>query len=118
MQTASPATHRPAFSTLSDAPLIDLERDELSPVVDLLTERLKKRMSGPTYWRWMNRGVNGTKLQAVKIGRTWMSTRRAVAAFFSGGIPTPAPTPATEAGERSESTRQRLAAAGLLPKCS
>ena len=95
--------------------LIDLERDVLIPVHTICAERLGKRVSPATLWRWRLKGCNGVKLECVKVGSTWFTTAAAFAAFIEGqtAAATPIGEPEASVG-RSEETIRRLRAVGLL----
>lgn len=97
---------------------IDVENDELIPVLDLVQQRLGRRLAPSTTWRWITKGVQvrGTavKLQAVRVGGTWCTSRPAFADFLRRQT-SAALHPAEQASEeRPESVRRRLRDAGLL----
>ena len=94
---------------------INLETDDLVPVGQLIKKRLGKRKSPATIWRWRLSGINGARLECVKAGGVWMCTIAAFAEFLRAQTAncTPAPIDAAPT-ERSEATRKKLAAAGLL----
>jgi len=97
---------------------IDTEHDELRPVMDVIKRRLGKRISPPTLWRWRLKGVNGAKLDCVRVGGSWFTTEAAFAEFLrtqtqnalaasTGGMP-------EDPAERSPEMVQRLKAERLL----
>ena len=100
---------------------IDLEHDTLTPVRQLIRQRLGKDISPPTQWRWILRGIKTAtgrvKLEAVRVGATWCTTPAALARFLQAQTAAalaassdddPAPT------GRSETVARRLRKAGLL----
>ena len=95
---------------------INLETDVLVPVVVIAQQRLGKRPSPPTRWRWQTKGVNGVKLEVVKAGGVWMTTATAFAEFLRQQTAncSPAPMGTDAPAERSPATQKKLAAAGLL----
>lgn len=56
--------------------------EDLLPVAEALAKRLPKVPHPATYSRWRTRGVNGVKLHAVRCGREWMTTLKAVDEFI------------------------------------
>ena len=95
---------------------INLEMDVLVPVSELVRQKLGKRISPATLWRWRLKGINGARLECVLCGGRWLSTSSSFAEFLRvqtanvqpALIDAPAPT------ERSAATTKKLAAAGLL----
>lgn len=97
-------------------PTINLETDDLIPVGVIAQQRLGKRPSPATQWRWHLKGVNGAKLEVVKSGGCWMTTRAAFAEFLRQQTANcqAAPLGTDAPAERSAATTKKLAAAGLL----
>ena len=95
---------------------INLETDDLIPVGQLLKQRLGKRISPATLWRWRLKGINGARLECVLCGGCWMTTAAAFAEFVRSQTANCQPAPMDDAAptERSEVTKRKLAAAGLL----
>jgi hypothetical protein len=98
---------------------IDAAADQLRPVNDVIKARLGKRISPATLWRWRLRGVNGVKLECLRLGGCWVTSDAAFAEFLraqtenalaacAGGSADDAPS------ERSPEKVRRLKAAGLL----
>jgi len=98
------------------ASLIDPEVDDLRPVNDFVKARFGKRISPATSWRWRLKGVNGAKLSCVRFGGCWCTTAAAFADFIRAQTANcqPAPLGTDAPTERSEATKRKLAAAGLL----
>jgi hypothetical protein len=47
-----------------------------------------KRPSSPQIWRWAAKGLqDGTKLESVRLGKKWLTTKSAVARFVQGYRP-------------------------------
>ena len=95
---------------------INLETDDLRPVNDFVQARFGKRISPATAWRWRLRGINGAKLEVVKFGGCWCTTKDAFAEFLRRQNENCQPSPLdTDApAERSAATTKKLRAAGVL----
>jgi len=91
--------------------LIDLEdvADALFPVARLVEQRIGRRISPPTLWRWRTRGIRGVRLECYLIGGVWCTTPAALADSSAASLP-----PVEPPTERDPATTRRLAAAGLL----
>lgn len=97
--------------------VIDLERDELTPVAPLVERTCGRRISPPTLWRWRVQGVRGVKLECYLIAGKWCTTSAALAEFIraSSAAATPqAPPLEGDARERLPKTERRLRERGLL----
>ncbi len=100
---------------MNNPSLIDVERDELIPVRVIAKQRLGKAISPATLWRWVRQGCRGVRLEVVVVGSTWYTTPAAFGAFIRGQTDAAFGDDSPESsGERSEATRQKLIAAGLL----
>ncbi len=96
--------------------MIDTATDNLLPVADVIRQRLGRRVGPATIWRWRLKGINGEKLQCIRCGARWMTTVAAFGEFLRAQtancqpvlLDSDAPT------ERSDATKRKLAAAGLL----
>jgi hypothetical protein len=97
---------------------IDPEHDDLRPLNEVIKARLGKRISPATLWRWRLKGVNGVRLECLRVGGCWVTTHAAFAEFLRAqtqnvlksrgdGVP-------HSPGERSPEKVRRLQAAGLL----
>ena len=53
----------------------------LADVPRLLPAVGGKKPNISTIWRWALKGIGGTKLEAVRIGRCWYTTESAIQAF-------------------------------------
>lgn len=97
------------------ASTIDLETADLVPVTKLVQQRLKRRISPATTWRWRVRGVRGVKLPMVLVFGQWHSTEEVLTEFLrassEAGMPQVEPS-----AERNPATERRLQAAGLLTR--
>ena len=103
---------------------IDIETDELLPVAAVIKERLGKKLSAPTLWRWRVIGIRGVKLECVLAGGVWCTTLKAFAEFLRAQTAAalergaarsrPKGKPARPSPTRDTATRNRLANAGLL----
>ncbi|MFM9966028.1 MAG: DUF1580 domain-containing protein [Planctomycetaceae bacterium] len=95
---------------------INLETDDLIPVGQLLKQRLGKRISPATLWRWRLKGINGARLECVLCGGCWMTTAKSFADWVRAQTANcqPAPLDTDAPAERSAATTKKLAAAGLL----
>lgn len=101
---------------INTSSLIDAEHDDLVPIRKLAKQRLGRDISPACQWRWVRKGCRGVRLEAVQVLGVWHTTPAAFGAFVRGqtaaayGNDAPVTVPA----ERSEATRKKLAAAGLL----
>ena len=93
--------------------IIDLIQDELKPVGQLTKDRLGRRVSPATGWRWRTKGVRGVKLPMVLDFGQWCSTEAALTEFLRASSEAGMPA-ADPPAERDEATTQRLRKAGLL----
>lgn len=91
---------------------IDLETDELLPVNRICKTRIGKRMSPATLWRWRLKGVNGARLECVRVGASWCTTHEAFSRFLRAQQQCEPLN--RESADHSESTRRHLEDAGLL----
>lgn len=114
------------MSDLSMTSSIDLEHDELTPVGTLVEERLGKRPSPATLWRWRLRGVRvrgqTVYLECVRVGGVWCSTPKAFAEFVRAQTEASTAPAAgrldrqSTAPTRSEATVRRLETEGLIAR--
>ena len=77
--------------------MIDIEHEELIRIPGQGRMLLTHPPSAPTWWRWINRGIGGKRLEVVKIGSAVYTSRAAFGRFAhqQGGSDTPNPrTPA------------------------
>jgi hypothetical protein len=65
--------------------MIDFTTEKVIPlkgVADILpSSRRGKKLSWPTLWRWVTKGVRGRKLEAVRVGGSLYTSREAVERF-------------------------------------
>lgn len=54
--------------------MIDVFTDDLQEVRTLAKSAFQTRISPATLYRWIRQGANGSRLEAVKIGRKWFTT--------------------------------------------
>jgi hypothetical protein len=101
------------------AATFNLASDELRPVNEIIKARLGKRISPATLWRWRLKGVNGVRLECLRLGGCWVTSDAAFSEFLrtqtanalaacTGGAVDDAPP------ERPPEKVRRLKAAGLL----
>ena len=99
--------------------MIDPVVDQLRPVNEIIKARLGKRISPATLWRWRLKGVNGVRLECLRVGGYWVTSNAAFTEFLraqtenalaacTGGGADDAPS------ERSPEKVRRLKVAGLL----
>lgn len=89
---------------------IDLQTADLRPVSLIARDRLGKRPSPATVWRWCKRGVRGgVKLEAVNVSGSWHTTAEAFAEFLRRQT-----AQALAPRESEGATDEALEAAGLL----
>ncbi|MBW7865444.1 MAG: DUF1580 domain-containing protein [Candidatus Hydrogenedentes bacterium] len=86
----------------------------LADVPRLLPAVGGKKPNISTVWRWCLRGIGGTKLEAVRIGRCWYTTPEAIQAFGRAlaaqsieRLDRPKVSAPTEPRTRSEAKRAR-----------
>lgn len=93
--------------------MINLGDPGLRPIHGLIEARIGKRISAPCLWRWVHKGVNGVRLETVRIGGRQFSTEAALTRFFElQNVP---PEQVQDAPEgRTPETAGKLAAAGLV----
>lgn len=63
--------------------VINLEKDELRPIHQVIRARIGKRVAPATLWRWRLKGVNGVRLECVRVGGLWFTTTAAFAEFLA-----------------------------------
>lgn len=62
--------------------LIDPAKDDLRPIGEVINARLGKRISPATLWRWRLKGVNGVRLQCLRLGGCWLTSNAAFGEFL------------------------------------
>ena len=100
------------------AATFDLENDELRPVNEIIKARLGKRISPATLWRWRLKGVNGVRLECLRLGGCWVTSDAAFTSFLRAqteNVLAASAGPPEAPRERSPEKIRRLKAAGLLP---
>lgn len=99
--------------------LVDPMGDDLIQLRDvpkLLPSRNGKRLHHTTVWRWAQKGLDGVRLETVKVGRAIFTSQRALDAFFrrstlqvpeSGnpGVPTPKSNPTRRRRAQQQASR-------------
>ena len=99
----------------SDTMPIDVLNDELISLSEA-ARRLPNQPSPATFWRWHRRGVNGVRLEIVRIGGRIYTTSGAWQEFVrkstdAGNADSAANS---DSSERPEATHRKLIDAGLL----
>ncbi|HCS50950.1 helix-turn-helix domain-containing protein [Rubinisphaera sp.] len=99
--------------------MIDVFQDDLQEVRTLAGKAFQKRISPATLYRWIRRGANGSRLEAVKLGRKWFTTedrfREFVEAQTEAATAAQSSTEDTDgSGMPSDVTEDELRACGLL----
>ena len=96
---------------------IDLEHDELL-TLGQACRLLPRKPSPATLWRWRVKGVSvggqHIKLDAVRVGGIWCTTRAAMVHFIERQTEAASPVTDDQPETRSPATERRLAAAGLV----
>jgi len=103
------------------ASTIDLRTDELLTLAEAC-RLLPKTPSPATLWRWRTRGVSvggqRIKLECIRVGGKWCTTRQAMANFLRRqtdvALESDEADSADSSTERPAATTERLATAGLL----
>jgi hypothetical protein len=99
--------------------IIDLENDELVSLAKAC--RFLDRVPSPaTLWRWRTKGIkniNGerVRLECVRVGRMWCTTRKAVADFIRRSTDAASPNASDNDSQakRSNCIESKLRSAGL-----
>lgn len=89
---------------------IDLDTEELLTFAEA-SRILPKRPAPCTFWRWRTIGVNGAKLECIRSGNRWLTSRRALQRFLSAQTASSTPTspdPTTKADIESKLRAARL----------
>lgn len=89
---------------------LDLTTSETPIPLEAIGRRFK--VSHPTVWRWVLRGLPGpdgqrVRLEALRVGRRWMTSLEAAQRFFAATTPDLADEPA--AAPRSAGKREKAA---------
>src|SRR5688572_19620265 len=67
------------FDPLREQPLTFAQASKL----DIIPQRRRGRPLHPScIARWASQGLDGVRLEALKVGRTWCTSREALARFF------------------------------------
>ena len=67
-----------------------------------------------TLWRWRSKGVNGARLECVRSGGRWLTTRHALVRFLIAQ--TQATSSNVQPAIQHPDMRSQLREAGLLPR--
>jgi hypothetical protein len=99
--------------------MIDPVVDQLRPLPEVIKSRLGRRISPATLWRWRLKGVNGVKLECLRVGGCWFTTDAAFTEFLraqtANALAACTGSAAADVpAERSPEKVRRLKAAGLL----
>lgn len=99
---------------------IDLSKDRIEPVRDLVLESSGKRLSPSALWRWIRVGLllgdsgERLRLEAVCISGTWYTSRAAWTEFISRQTAAALGAAQTSSAERSPATEVALRKRKLL----
>lgn len=96
--------------------MIDIYREDLQEVRILANKAFRGRISPATLYRWIVKGANGQKLDAVKVGRKWFTTPDAFSVFINAQTEaaTGAAAPTSEASPYLDVSEDELRNCGLL----
>ena len=97
--------------------MIDVQKDELFRVEELVQTQLGRRINKHILWRWRIKGVRGARLEAVNIGKDWYTTRGAFSDWVSAQNNAKTTLPETDPAKdvsRSKRTKQKLQQARLV----
>lgn len=98
---------------------INVINDELVEVRQLADKTFGQRISPATLYRWIQKGANGHRLLAVKVGRKWFTTSKAFQKFFEAQTAAATATSSSTPAEREDAPRaldvsdEELRACGL-----
>lgn len=97
--------------------MIDVTKNELIEVRKLASKVFGNAVCPNTVYRWIRRGSNGVRLEAIKAGRKWLTTESAFNEFLqartAAAIEADLPADA-ENGIPADVTEEELEAVGLL----
>ncbi len=88
--------------------MIDIETENLLPLAKaagMLPGRQGKRCHESTVLRWVLKGCNGVKLEAIRMGGRWLTSLQALQRFAQALTPNQEEPPAKP--PRSPASRQR-----------
>jgi len=77
--------------------------------------RGRKRPSYSTLWRWATKGINGVRLETVKIGGTSFTSREALQRFVAALNAEPTPAPVHVDRRPADEAQARLREKGFTP---
>jgi hypothetical protein len=97
----------------SEADMIDLKTERPIPLAEAArlvpAARNGKRCHESTLFRWITKGIRGVKLEALRLGGRWVTSREALQRFAERLTPdleaTPRPVPRSPARRRRASER-------------
>ncbi|MSR56896.1 MAG: DUF1580 domain-containing protein [Planctomycetaceae bacterium] len=118
MPATLPAARPTRPPTAVTTSFIDPEHDDLRPVNQIIKARVGKPSSPATLWRWRLKGVNGVRLECLRLGGCWVTTDAAFAEFLRAQTQNALAACQSSAddrpAERSPETVRRLKAEGVL----
>jgi hypothetical protein len=89
--------------------MIDLKKETLERLAKAC-RRLPNPPSPVTLWRWRTKGVNNVRLECIRCGKYWYTTREAIERFLAAQTT----ITAEKVSAKALPVKQRLADAGLL----
>ncbi len=96
--------------------MIDVFTDDLQEVRTLAKSAFQTRIAPATLYRWIRQGANGSRLEAIKIGRKWFTTPDRFREFVDAQTAAATRTADTtaDAAVARDVTDDELRACGLL----
>lgn len=98
---------------------IDVEKEETLTLTEATTQVPgRSSVHINTLHRWRLKGFRGVKLECIRIGIEWQTSREAIIRFIERLNPAQTVAEETPAarGRRNESAKQQLAAIGIKPR--
>ena len=92
---------------------IDPYHDTLIPLSEI-AKQLPQRPSPASLWRWHSKGINGIRLEVIRVGGRLYTTARAWRTFVEHTTRPDVAAPPVESDERSAATDHKLREKGLL----
>ena len=93
--------------------MIDLETEHIERINDLASEN---HTHASTLIRWITKGSRGVRLEAIRLGGRWFSSRAALQRFAKALTPLPGDDPALKSSTPSQQERRSQKAADDLRK--
>ncbi len=97
--------------------MLDLRTEKLEEARKIANRVLGNGIAPNTIYRWIRKGSNGVRLEAIKAGRKWLTTQSAFNEFLKARTESALQddaVPDTENGIPADVSQEELEAVGLL----